>query len=271
MPTPIIEQSSIITRTCEDKLEMHTIENKPLESRSPPLLVQGQLGQDEEFLMLLEYRHGVVVQEVEQSDDIPHLLVGPVEGVFVFWPGVVMPAKSPDKCFAMFQKVWLVCVSVLDIYKECCKLSYRYCRTGTSCKLLPAMVADRQQLAQLVADIVHSHDRPWNTRQISENSSNHQKLLLNMFPCLNPYSVKVILARVNLLQFLSLDKASITNLFPWLPQGSAAYIADLTGNTFQLSQFVNFNQVGLDNTVNRACYMDKSVREAEVNKIMAGS
>lgn len=224
--------------------------------------------------MLLEHKHGVVVHDVEQSDDLPHLLVGPVEGVFVFWPGVVMPTQSPERCYAascrVFQKLWFICVSVLDIYEECCKLSYWSCKTGTGSKLLPGMVADRQQLAQLIANIVHSQTRSWHPRHISENSSNHQKLLLNMFPCLNPYSVKVILARVNLLQFLSLDKASIIDLFPWLPESSAANIAEMTGNTFQLSQFITYNQAGLGNTMTRTCYMDKSVREAEVNKIMAG-
>jgi len=272
--SPKTRPSSLNTGTQADKRQMQTTESHPLPPCSNPLLVQGHLAQDEVFLMLLEHKHGVVVHDVEQSDDLPHLLVGPVEGVFVFWPGVVMPTQPPERCYAascnMFQKLWFICVSVLDIYEECCKLSYWSCKTVPGCKLLPAMVADRQHLAQFIADIVHSQTRSWHPKQISENSSNHQKLLLNMFPCLNAYSVKVILARVNLLQFLSLDKASIINLFPWLPESSAADIADITGKTFQLSQFINYNRVGLGHTVTRTCYMDKTVREAEVNKIMGG-
>ena len=94
--------------------------------------------------------------------------------------------------------------------------------------------------------------------------SRHQRMLLNMFPYLNPYSVKLILSRVTLLQFLSLDKSSISTLFPWLPETAAAHIADTTSTTFQLSQFVNYEKVGHSVTN----FMDRTIRE--VDKIMKG-
>merc|ERR1712142_1391245 len=99
-----------------------------------------------------------------------------------------------------------------------------------------------------------TEDRNAPSYKMCENSSRHQKLLLNMFPCLNPYSVKVILSSVSLIEFLSLDKMSIINKFPWLPENTVADIADVNQTTFQLSQFVNPNQVELmGNAV--ACYL----------------
>ena len=218
-----------------------------------------------------------------------------------------MPSQSPASCFTAcchsFKQLWFVSVQSLDLYLECCQLSNWTVRTKTACKLLAAAVSGRQQLAKLVADIVHTQPRIAISKHLSENTSRHEKLLVNMFSCLNPFSAKVILTRISLVQFLSLDEANISSLFPWLPGPAAAHIAAVTATSFQLSQFVNTKRMEMEGqtwdtmgsnmeinvgqmeetwdnstmdggqmsqTKGTMSNMDRHVREMEVNRIMFG-
>jgi len=240
--------------------------------------------------MELEHHHDLLVHDLPPSDELPHLLTSPISGVFIFWPGVVMPSLSAVSCYAAncasFRQLWLVSVDSQDIYLECCQIAHWTVRTGAACKLLAATVKNRQQLAELIADIVHTQPRFGLTTHLRENISRHERLLVNMFPCLNPFSARAILSRTSLVHFLSLDQSNISSQFPWLPETAAANIADVTATSFQLSQFVNTNQVDqieerlvirdaremqvkstshVDQIGDRL--VDKEIREVEVNRI----
>ena len=133
-----------------------------------------------------------------------------------------MPSQSAASCYAAscasFRQLWFVSVDSQNIYLECCQLAHWTVRTEAACKLFAATVTNRQQLAQRIADIVLTQSRFGLSPQLRENISIHEKLLVNMFPCLNPFSARAIMSRSSLVQFLRLDQSNISSLFPWLPE-----------------------------------------------------
>ena len=68
-----------------------------------------------------------------------------------------MPSQSVLNCYcsnqARFRQLWYLVVDSVEMYMECCQVSYWAARRGTPCQVLPALVRGRQQLAGVNMDL----------------------------------------------------------------------------------------------------------------------
>ena len=214
----MVEASSSATKLSKEK---------PNEIPLKYILIQNWLMEHEEFVVHLEKSKELIIHDMPNQNNAAHILVGPMSGIFLLNSHALNQGSIRDiyrECSQSLRELWLLCIGSYEVYMQCIGVSYQ--AAGSGCKVFPLLLNDNIQsiahwVIQLSRKQIYQEIRP----HLRDGSTNHEVMLVKMFPCLNSLSAKHILSKMKFMDFLRLQSAEeLSSHFPWLSQSAVRSI-----------------------------------------------